>query len=231
MVHALEEVEDFAPLAKALVDQHRHALAALGRRRWSAPPRPRSNAAGVPWILDPGGGRRHALPHRGRRPAAGAAPAVVRGNASEIMALAGEAGGALRASTAPHGSDAARDAARARWPLASGAVVAVTGAVDYVTDGERMVAIANGDMMLTRVTGTGCTATALIGAFLGAGLPAFDAAVAGLAAIGVAGESRGRTASPGRGASRSPSSMRSTAGRCTVSPPARGVREDAVALA
>ena len=74
----------------------------------------------------------------------------------------------------------------------------MTGAVDYVTDGERMTGIANGDKMLTRVTGTGCTATALIGAFLGAGLPPFEASCAGLAAIGVAAESAVRgVAGPG----------------------------------
>ncbi len=51
-----------------------------------------------------------------------------------------------------------------------------------------MAALANGDPMLARVTGTGCMATALIGAFLGAGLPPFDATAAGLATIGIAAE-------------------------------------------
>src|SRR5258705_276711 len=57
----------------------------------------------------------------------------------------------------------ARDLARD-----TGALVAMTGVVDYVTDGERVVAIHNGHPMMARVTGLGCTATALVGAFLGA---------------------------------------------------------------
>ncbi len=114
-------------------------------------------------------------------------PAVIRGNASEIMALAGEAGAAGKGVDSTRGSDAARDAAR-RLAERTGAVVAATGAVDYVTDGTAMTGIANGDPMLSRVTGTGCMATALCGAFLGAGLPAYDATVAGLAVIGVAAE-------------------------------------------
>ncbi len=51
-----------------------------------------------------------------------------------------------------------------------------------------MTGIANGDPMLRHVTGTGCMATALCGAFLGAGLPAYDATIAGLGAMGVAAE-------------------------------------------
>jgi hydroxyethylthiazole kinase len=51
-----------------------------------------------------------------------------------------------------------------------------------------MIGIANGDTMLTRVTGTGCSATALIGAFLGAGLAPYDASAAGLAMISIAAE-------------------------------------------
>ena len=57
-----------------------------------------------------------------------------------------------------------------------------------MTDGDRMVGIDNGDAMLSRVTGTGCMATALCGAFLGAGLAPLDAAVAALATMGVAAE-------------------------------------------
>ena len=57
-----------------------------------------------------------------------------------------------------------------------------------MTDGTRMVGVENGDAMLSRVTGTGCMATALCGAFLGAGLAPTEAAVAGLAVMGVAAE-------------------------------------------
>jgi hydroxyethylthiazole kinase len=70
----------------------------------------------------------------------------------------------------------------------------VTGEVDHVSDGERTVAIANGDPMLARVTGTGCMSSAVTGCFLAVAESAFDAAVEALVAFGVAGEDAAREA-------------------------------------
>ena len=67
-------------------------------------------------------------------------------------------------------------------------IAAVTGATDYVTDGTRTIAVANGHPMMTRVTGLGCTATALIGACLAVNGDPLAAAAHGLALLGVAGE-------------------------------------------
>ncbi len=185
MVHAVEEVEDFAPLAKALVIN----IGTLSPPWVEAMERAATAAgkAGVPWVLDPVAVG--ATPYRTEvvRRLLPLKPAVIRGNASEIMAIAGSLASAGKGVDSTESSDAARDAAAA-LARDTGAVVAVTGVVDYVSDGTRMAAIANGDAMLTRVTGTGCTATALIGAFLGAGLPPFEAAIAGLTALGVAAE-------------------------------------------
>jgi hydroxyethylthiazole kinase len=185
MVHALPEVEGFAAIAQALVIN----IGTLSPAWTEAMEKAASaaNAAGVPWILDPVAAG--ATPYRteASRRLLAHRPAVVRGNASEIMALAGESGAAGKGVDSTQGSDAARAAAAALARQAQ-CVVAVTGAVDYVTDGSRMTGIANGDAMLARVTGTGCMATALCGAFLGAGLPPFEAAVAGLGAMGVAAE-------------------------------------------
>jgi hydroxyethylthiazole kinase len=205
MVHALDEAAEFAPLAQALVINIGTLsppwVAAMLRAAAAA------NAAGVPWVLDPVAAGATAYRLSTAKALAELKPAVVRGNASEILALAGSpaggsgspialpAGGRGVDSTA--GSEAAQDAAR-RLAAATGGVVAVTGAVDYVTDGSRMAGIANGDVMLTRVTGTGCSATALTGAFLGAGLAPFDAAAAALAALGVAAE-RAMAGDPGPG--------------------------------
>jgi hydroxyethylthiazole kinase len=184
MVHAVEEAEEFAGIASALVIN----IGTLSPRWVEAMERAAAAAVkkGVPWILDPVAAG--ATGYRTKTAAALAElkPSVIRGNASEIMALAGEAGGA-KGVDSTQGSAAARDAAQ-RLAAATGATVAVTGAIDYVTDGKRMAGIANGDIMLTRVTGTGCSATALIGAFLGAGLAPFDAASAGLATLGIAAE-------------------------------------------
>jgi hydroxyethylthiazole kinase len=74
----------------------------------------------------------------------------------------------------------------------------VTGPTDYVTDGARLATLNNGHPLMARVTGMGCTATAIIGAFLAVDRDPFRAAVHGLTALGVAGEiAAERSAGPG----------------------------------
>jgi hydroxyethylthiazole kinase len=184
MVHAEAEAAEFAPLAGALVINIGTLsppwVAAMLAAAEAA------NAAGVPWVLDPVAAGATAYRRSTARALVALKPTVVRGNASEIMAVAGAAASG-KGVDSTEGSDAAQDAAR-RLAATTGGVVAVTGAVDYVTDGARMAGIANGDAMLTRVTGTGCTATALVGAFLGAGLAPFDATAAALVFLGLAAE-------------------------------------------
>jgi hydroxyethylthiazole kinase len=194
MVHALEEVADFAPIANALVVNigtlSPDWVAAMARAAEAA------NTAGVPWVFDPVAVGATPLRRDAARRLMALKPAVVRGNASEIIALAGEVS-AGKGVDSTASSDAAVTAAMA-LARESGAVVAVTGKVDYVTDGSLTVAIDNGDVMLTRVTATGCAVTALVGAYLGVGLEPLEAAVAGLATMGVAGEiAAAESAGPG----------------------------------
>ncbi|HAN7802942.1 TPA: hypothetical protein IF930_002498 [Escherichia coli] len=89
-------------------------------------------------------------------------PAAIRGNASEIMALAGIANGGRGVDT----TDAAANAIPAAQTLAreTGAIVVVTGEVDYVTDGHRAVGIHGGDPLMTKVVGTGCALSAVVAA-------------------------------------------------------------------
>ena len=70
--------------------------------------------------------------------------------------------------------------------MATGSVVVVSGAVDYVTDGKKAVRIANGHPLMTQVTGMGCTATALIGAFLAVTEQPLVAAAQAMLVMGVA---------------------------------------------
>ncbi|CAH0161323.1 Hydroxyethylthiazole kinase [Microbacterium oxydans] len=125
-----------------------------------------AGAAGTPWVLDPVAigalPIRTALAHD----LAALRPTAIRGNASEILALAGLSGGG-RGVDATDSTDAAADAA---FVLAErhGSVVAVSGPVDLLTDGERVIRIANGDPLLTLVTGGGCALGAVMAAFLGA---------------------------------------------------------------
>ncbi|WP_337004195.1 hydroxyethylthiazole kinase [Microbacterium sp. LB12] len=122
--------------------------------------------SGTPWVLDPVAigalPVRTALAHE----LAARRPTAIRGNASEILALAGHSAGG-RGVDATDSTDAAADAALA---LAHeyGSVVAVSGPIDFVTDGERVLRLANGHELLTRVTGGGCALGAVMAAFLGA---------------------------------------------------------------
>lgn len=126
-----------------------------------------ASEAGVPWVLDPvavgGLSVRTALAHE----LVALRPSVIRGNASEIRALAG-AGAGGRGVDAVDDVESAADAASA---LATriGGVVAVSGAVDLVTDGVETIRVAGGDALLTRVTGGGCALGAVIAAFVAAG--------------------------------------------------------------
>jgi hydroxyethylthiazole kinase len=86
-----------------------------------------------------------------------------------------------------HGSNEALDAAR-QLAQVTGAIVAVTGATDYVTDGTALLGLANGHPLMARVTGLGCTATALIGAALAVEKDRMAAVAAGLSYLAIAGE-------------------------------------------
>jgi hydroxyethylthiazole kinase len=120
-----------------------------------------ATAAGVPWVLDPVA--IGALPLRTRLAAElyARGPAVVRGNASEIQALAGGAGG--RGVDSLDTPDGVRDVALG-LARSSGAVIAVSGASDLITDGERVVRVQAGTTLMTRVTGVGCSLGALVAA-------------------------------------------------------------------
>jgi len=153
--------------------------------------------AGTPWVLDPVA----AGPLLGWRTGIAlsllsvAAPAVVRGNASEVMALAGGAGG--KGVDSLDTPEAALDAARG-LAGSHGTVVAVSGPVDHLTDGERLVTVANGHEWLTRVTGVGCALGALMAAFAGCVEDPLLAATAATATLTVAAdEAAARTAGPG----------------------------------
>lgn len=122
--------------------------------------------AGTPWVLDPVAigvlpvrtGLAHEL--------VALRPTAIRGNASEILALAGLSAGG-RGVDATDSTDAAADAA-ATLARRHGSVVAVSGPVDLITDGERVLRLSNGHELLTRVTGGGCALGAVMAAFLGA---------------------------------------------------------------
>jgi hydroxyethylthiazole kinase len=152
-------------------------------------------AAGTPWVLDPVAVGalpvRTALAHELLE----ARPAIVRGNASEILALAG-AGAGGRGVDSTDSPEAALDAARA-LAIRTGGTVAVSGPVDLVVDADRVARVSGGSVLLTRVTGGGCALGAAMAALL-AVTDAFTAATTASAIWAVASE-RAEAASGGPG--------------------------------
>jgi hydroxyethylthiazole kinase len=185
MVHAEEEVEDFLAIAGALVVN----IGTLSPP-WAASMQKaaaRASAQGTPWVLDPVGVGATAYRTGVAAELAAIRPSVIRANASEILALAGAASGPTRGVDSSHAAEEAIGAAR-ELARTLGTVVAVTGAVDHVTDGTRLLRVRNGHPMMTRVTALGCAASAIIGAFLVVADDPLHAAARALAVFGLAGE-------------------------------------------
>lgn len=186
MAHAREEVADMVQIAQALVLN----IGTLDPT-WIEAMQQAAEAARarqLPWVLDPVGAG--ATPYRHRAVTAlldTALPTVIRGNASEVMNVAG-----VQARTRGVDSQAASDeAVDAAWRLAqrTGGVVCVSGAVDHVVDARgRHASLSNGHPWMTRVTGVGCSASALVGAFAAVQPDSWRATVAAMAVLGVVGE-------------------------------------------
>ena len=133
----------------------------------------------LPWLLDPVFVDRSPGRAQFGRTLLAARPSAVRLNHAEFSALSG--------------GKAESDAA-ARFAQANATIVALTGDVDIVSDGDRRIAIANGDPLMAAVTAMGCAGAALVCAALAVEADAWLATLAALAAFGVAGEVAAQTA-------------------------------------
>lgn len=186
MAHAHEEVEAMAVLAQALVLNIGTLEPAWVKAMQLA--LKAGLARGIPVVLDPVGAG--ATDYRNRTIAEllkTGAPSVIRGNGSEIMSVAGQAA-LTRGVDSSASSNEAVAAARA-LARALQAVVCVSGADDHVVDAAgRWVTLSNGHPWMTRVTGVGCSASALVGAFCAVQRDAFRATASAMACLGVVGE-------------------------------------------
>jgi hydroxyethylthiazole kinase len=186
MAHAAEEVEEMAGLASALVlnigtlsPSWVEAMLLAGAA---------ASARGIPVVLDPvGAGATRYRTESAQRILSVVGATVLRGNPGEVATLVGaqaEVRGVESISAALDSAELARAAARTL-----GVVASVTGAVDHVSDGERVLAVANGHPLLAAVTGTGCMSSAITGCFLAAKPDdPLAAAAEALAAFGLAAE-------------------------------------------
>ncbi len=191
MAHARNEVEDMVSFAGALVlnigtltDEWIESMIKAGIK---------ASAQGTPIILDPvGSGATPLRTTSARRIIDQSNISVIRGNASEILSLRLEES-KTKGVDSLHSVDEAADTARILADELQ-TTLAITGPVDLVTDGRRIVRVSNGDPLMGFVTGTGCTATTVIGAFLAVDEDPLRAAATALAFFGLAGETAGKAA-------------------------------------
>ncbi len=195
MAHAVEEVEEMVGIARALVinigtlsPPWIDAMVKAGRK---------ARDRGVPIVLDPvGAGATRFRTSAVHKLLQAATPSIIRGNASEIRAVL-YAEDATKGVDSTHASEEALEAARV-LSQHCGCVVSVSGATDLIVSGRSVIRVSNGHPMMPRVTGLGCTATALTGAFAAVNPDAFRAAAHAIAVIGIAGEMAAQC-SPGPG--------------------------------
>ncbi len=188
MVESTPEAAEFVAVADSVLIN----LGTLSTERSEAM-RAAAQAAdrgGTPWVLDPVAvgvlGERTALAHELLQ----WRPTVIRGNAAEIISLAGLTTSGGRGSKGVDSLADSAEALDAAHILARrhGSVVAVSGVEDYLTDGHSTVRVPGGDVMLTRVTGTGCILGALIAAVTAVHPQPLRAATSASALLAAAGE-------------------------------------------
>jgi len=190
MAHAVEEVEEMVSYAGSLVlnigtlsETWINSMISAARK---------ATKLGTPIILDPvGSGATKLRTATAKTLLDEAVVSVVRGNSSEILSL-GNPDSMTRGVDAIHSVD---DAAETGALLAKelGTTLAITGPVDLITDGIQAVRVENGDAMMPHVTGTGCSATAVIAAFAAVEKNMVSAAAGGLAFIGLAAQKAAET--------------------------------------
>lgn len=192
MAHAIEEVADMASIASALVinigtldAEWTKSMLLAGKT---------ASAKGTPIIFDPVGAG--ATPYRTtvcKQIIEECKPNIIRGNASEIMALCNvkiKTKGVDSTSTSESALESAKMLA-----LQTKAIIVVSGETDYITDGTNVQMVHNGSPLMEKVTGMGCTATAIVAAFAAINSSPLEAATHAMAIMGIAGEIAAQKAS------------------------------------
>jgi hydroxyethylthiazole kinase len=186
MAHAREEVAEMATFAGALVlnigtlsPRWVDAMLVAGRV---------ANERGIPVVLDPvGAGATSYRTDTAKRILHDVRVTVLRGNAGEVATLVGVEAEMRGVESIDAASDSAELARAAGRTL--GVVASVTGPIDHISDGERLIAVENGHPLMASITGTGCMSSALTGCFLAVNRDRpLEAAAEALVAFGVAGE-------------------------------------------
>ena len=185
MAHAKSEVPDMVALAHASVinigtlDEYWSETMLLAAET--------SHKLGKPWVLDPVGAGATLFRDKILQQLLAFKPIVVKGNASEIMALAQANEGATKGVDSTADSNEAVNAAIG-LAIQHETLVCISGETDIIVNGTQTVLVKNGHPLMTKVTGMGCTASALIGAFVGVVEDKTEGITAAMALLGIAGE-------------------------------------------
>lgn len=185
MAHESDEMEDMVSIASALVIN----MGTLSKRWVEAMiiAGKKATERGIPVVFDPVGvGATAYRSEVAQQIIEECKPTIITGNASEIMALSNE-NVESKGVDSSVSSNVALDSAKL-LAKSTNAVIVVTGEIDYITDGVKVTTISNGSSMMPRVTGLGCSATAITAAFAGVEDDLILACASAMAVMGVAGE-------------------------------------------
>lgn len=185
MAHSVDEVAEMASITSALVlnigtleAEWVKAMLIAGKT---------AKAKGTPVIFDPvGAGATSYRTKVCQQILEEIKPSIIRGNASEIMALV-NSNVKTKGVDSTSSSDSALDSAKI-LACETGAVVVISGQRDYITDGITTEIVSNGNPLMARVTGMGCTATAIVATFAAVNPDLLEAATHGMAVMGISGE-------------------------------------------
>lgn len=185
MAHWVSEMEEMTSIAGSLVinigtldDKWIDGMITAGKA---------AMRRGIPIILDPVGvGATSQRTEAALKIIYSCYPTIIRGNASEIMALVDASVKSKGVDSCASSYDALESAKR--LALDTKAIVVISGETDYITDGNAVNKVEGGHSIMTSVTGMGCTATALVGAFAAAVKDPMIAATSAMAVMSLAGE-------------------------------------------
>ena len=185
MAHWVSEMEEMTAIAGALVlnigtldDKWIDAMVVAGMA---------ALRRGTPIVLDPVGvGATSQRTEAAMKIIEHCRPTIIRGNASEIMALV-DANVKSKGVDSSASSDDALESAK-RLAVDTGSVVVISGATDYITNGTEVYTVEGGNPIMTTVTGMGCTSTAIVGAFVAVVEDPMVAGTAAMAVMSLAGE-------------------------------------------
>lgn len=183
MVHAVEEAAEFVQLSAALsINIGTLSQPWLDSMLATAK---QAHEQQIPWVFDPVAVGATAFRQTAAEQLLQYRPSVIRGNASEIIALSGSSS---QSKGADAGDSVSQAINSANALTAYADVVVITGETDYITDGTNAWQVANGHALMPKVTALGCALTALIASFIGVEQDFLKATVAALCYYGIAAE-------------------------------------------